>query len=296
MTQRVVALGFFDGVHLGHGALLQRTRQRANERCVSAAAMTLDRHPSTFLRSQPVPLLNTPQDRALLMQRLYQIDEVIFAPFDRAMLQAPWEQFLSDYLVGTLHACHAVCGHNYHFGYQGEGTPEKLQQWCQAHGLGCDIIPQVELDGDAVSSTRIRTLLQNGELEAANRLLGHPHCLTGTVVHGQKLGSTLGIPTANLAMPDGLLTLPFGVYATQVWIDGTPHMAVTNVGRRPTVQGKNITVEPWILDFEADLYGHTIRVDFHTPIRPEQKFPSLQAMQEEIRRNADQTRAYFASK
>ena len=295
MNERVIALGFFDGVHLGHGALLQRTVQRARERSVTAAAMTFDRHPSTFLKAQPVPLLNTPQDRESLMRRLYGIEDVIFAPFDRAMLEAPWDVFLERYLVQQLHACHAVCGHNYHFGYKGQGDAQKLRGWCQAHGLGCDIIDEVRLDGQSICSTRIRALLQQGDLEAANRCLGHPHCLTGKVVSGRHLGRTLGIPTANLAMPAGILELPYGVYATQVWIDGKSYPAVTNVGCRPTVHGENVTVEPWILDFDADLYGREIRVDFYQPIRPEQTFPSLQAMQEEIFRNAQQVRDYFVA-
>ena len=294
MNERVIALGFFDGVHLGHGALLRTTVQRAAERQITPAVMTFDRHPSVFLKREPVPLLNTPADRADLMKRLYGIRDVIFTSFDAKRLQEPWDVFLEHCLVGQLHAHHAVCGHNYHFGYKGLGDPEKLQRWCREHGLGCDIIEEVTLEGQPVCSTRIRRLLAEADLETANRCLGHPHCLSGEVVRGRHLGRTLGIPTANLTIPAGILELPHGVYATRVWIGAQAYTAVTNVGRRPTVNGHHVTVEPWILDFDGDLYGQTIRVDFHRFLRPEQKFASLEALRQEIFRNAEQTRAYFA--
>lgn len=296
MKKRVIALGFFDGVHLGHGALLQRTVQRAAERDAVSAVMTFDRHPSVLLKKEPVPLLNTPEDRRDLMQRLYGIREVIVTPFDRKRLQEPWEVFLEQYLVGQLQACHTVCGHNYHFGYRGLGDPEKLQRWCREHGLGCDVIDEVKLDGQPVCSTRIRALLAQGELETANRCLGHPHCLSGKVIDGRHLGRTLGVPTANLALPEAVLELPHGVYATRATVDGKTYIAVTNVGNRPTVNGHHVTVEPWLLDFDGDLYGQTIRVDFHRFLRPERKFPSLELLKQEICRNAEQTREYFATK
>ena len=198
-------------------------------------------------------------------------------------------------VAGQLQARHVVCGHNYHFGYRGLGDPEKLRAWCSAHGVGCDVIDQVRWNGQDICSTRIRALLAAGQLEEANCLLGHPHCLTGPVIPGQHLGHTLGIPTANLAIPAGLCCLPYGVYATKVWVGETPYTAVTNVGTRPTVGGDHATVESWLLHFTGDLYGHQIRVDFHLPLRPEQKFPSLAAMQAEIRRNAQQAEAYFAA-
>lgn len=295
MNGRVIALGFFDGVHLGHGALLRRTRQRADETGLQAAAMTFDAHPSALLQRQPVPLLSTPQDRAALMRRLYGIDEVLIAHFDQTMLTEPWDVFLSQRLTGQLQARHVVCGHNYHFGYRGLGDPEKLRAWCNAHGIGCDVIDQVRWNGQDICSTRIRALLTAGQLEEANCLLGHPHCLSGPVIPGQHLGHTLGIPTANLAIPAGICCLPYGVYATKVWVGETPYTAVTNVGTRPTVGGDHATVESWLLHFTGDLYGRQIRVDFHLPLRPEQKFSSLSAMQAEIRRNAQQAEDYFAA-
>ena len=139
----------------------------------------------------------------------------------------------------------------------------------------------------------IRTLLEEGHMEEAAKFLGHPHVLTGTVVTGRKLGRTLGIPTANISIPEGVVQLPFGVYACTALAEGREYLAVTNIGNRPTVGGHRITVEPWLLDFEGDLYGKGLTLSFYRFLRPEQKFPSLDALKEEIQKNAAQTRKFF---
>ena len=146
-TSRAVALGFFDGVHIGHGALLRRTRAAADRLGCPAAAMSFDTHPSALLSASPSPLLSTMEERALLMRRLYGMDEVIFEHFDRGMMEMPWETFVEEYLVRQLHAKHVVCGHDYRFGYRGEGTPQLLQAACAARGISSEIVPQVTLDG-----------------------------------------------------------------------------------------------------------------------------------------------------
>ena len=172
--KRVIALGFFDGVHLGHGALLRRTVERAARLGAISAACTFDTHPAALVSHQAVPMLTTPGDRARLMRELYGIGEVIVLPFDEEMRTMAWDKFVTDYLVGGLHACHLVAGHDYRFGYRGEGTAEKLEALCAQLGLGCDIIPPVKVDGQIVSSTRIRALVEAGDMDAARRFLGHP--------------------------------------------------------------------------------------------------------------------------
>lgn len=293
--KRVIALGFFDGVHLGHGALLRRVSQAAAQRWAVPAAVTFDTHPTNLILKAPMPLLTSPSDRADLMRRYYGIQEVIVAHFDRRMMEMPWREFVTDYLVGEHAAVHLVAGHDFHFGYRGEGTPERLQQLCREMGLGCDIIPKVERDHITVSSTYIRTLIAQGEIELANEFLGHPHTLTDTVSHGKKLGTTLGFPTVNLRFQPGVLVPAHGVYATKVQFEnGDSHLAVTNIGVRPTVDdGNKVTVEGFILDFNGDLYGQSVRMEFHKRLRGERKFPSLEALKAEVLRNAAQTRDYF---
>ena len=292
--KRVIALGFFDGVHLGHGALLRRVTEVAREKDAVATAFTFDKHPASEILGRQIPLLSTPEDREQLMERYYGIQEVQIGQFER-MMRMPWRDFVSEYLQKELGVVHVVAGHDFHFGYRGEGNPTRLQQLCAELGMGCDIIHKVELDGITVSSTYIRTLIAQGETERAMEFLGHPHVFTGEVVHGKQLGRTIGFPTANLILPPEIIVPAHGVYATKVVTrDGASHMAVTNVGSRPTIDdGDQITVEPWILDFGGDLYGQRIRVEFYARLRGEQKFGSLEKLTAMVHHNGDQTRDYF---
>lgn len=292
-TANVIALGFFDGIHLGHGALLQTARRRADVLGCKACLLTFDTHPDGLVLGAPVPLINTMADRRAIATECYGMDQVLVFHFDRDAMQTPWEDFVQKTLIEQYHAAHVVCGHDFRFGYRGQGTAVRLREKCAQLGIGCDVIEKVTLDGVTVSSTYIRQLLQTGNIAQANRFLGHPHRLSGRVCPGRHLGRTLGSPTANIIIPPEVLTPKFGVYATQVCVDGVLHPAVTNVGTRPTVGGNHVTVESWILNFQDDLYGREIRVDFHAWLRDEQKFPSLDALKAEIQHNAQQVLEYF---
>ena len=296
--RRVIALGFFDGVHLGHGALLRRVTEMAGRLDATAAAFTFDRHPAGAITGQNVPLLSAVEDRIWLMRRWYGIQEVIVASFD-AMQRMDWHDFVARYLVEELGVVHVVAGHDFHFGYMGKGNPERLKATCAQLGVGCDIVEKVTRDGITISSTYIRTLIAQGEMERANQFLGHPHILTDRVSHGKRIGSSaLGFPTVNLRVPPGVIVPAHGVYATRVWFDGQCRPAVTNVGVRPTVSDndRRVTVEGFILDFDGDLYGHQVRMEFYKYLRPERKFASLEELSREIARNAQQTREYFRSR
>ena len=293
--RRVIALGFFDGVHLGHGALLRKVKETADRLEAVPCAFTFDKSPTAAITGGVVPLLSTVEDRILLMRQCYGIQEVVVAPFD-AMQRMDWEDFITKYLAEELGVVHVVAGHDFHFGYMGKGNPERLRTRCQALGMGCDIIQKVERDGITVSSTYIRNLVAQGEMERAAQFLGHPHILTQQVGRGKGIGhSALGFPTVNLRVPEGVIVPAFGVYATRVWFDGQSRPAVTNVGIRPTVADNDgrVTVEGFILDFDGDLYSHQVRMEFHRFLRGERRFPSMEALAREIRRNAEQTREYF---
>lgn len=293
--KRVIALGFFDGVHLGHGALLRRVKETADALGAEPAAFTFDKSPTAAITGQAVPLLSTVDDRILLMRERYGIREVVVAPFD-AMQRMDWEDFITKYLVEELGVVHVVAGHDFHFGYMGKGNPDRLRAKCWELGIGCDIIQKVEQDGITISSTYIRTLVAQGEMERAAQFLGHPHSLTQQVTRGKGIGhSALGFPTVNLRVPEGVIIPAFGVYATRVRFDGQSRAAVTNVGVRPTVRDNDgrVTVEGFILDFDGDLYSHQVRMEFHKRLRGERKFPDLEALAQEIRRNAEQTREFF---
>ena len=296
VEKTVIALGFFDGVHRGHGALLRKAAERAGGLNAAPAVFTFDRSPKEFVTGKPILLINSNDDRRDIIRRVYGIQRVIFAPFDREMMTMPWQDFITELLVKQYGAVHLVAGHDYRFGHKNEGTVERLREKCRELGLGCDIIPKVELEGITVSSTYIRTLLEQGDVERAALFLGHPHCLSQTVRHGQRLGRTIGIPTVNLAVPAHVLTPERGVYITRAFLpDGRSCPGVTNVGTRPTVtEGDTVSVETYLLGFDGDLYGQTVRLDFYKRLRGEVKFPSLEALRQEILRNVAETEAYFA--
>lgn len=285
----IYALGFFDGVHLGHQALLNDCLELAAATGCKAGAVTFLGHPDTLVFGVTPPLINTDADRRKLMAQ-FGMERVVELPFDLEMMKMPWQDFL-DMLVRCYGAAGFVCGDDFVFGHRGQGNTARIQEYCKMQGLGCRIVHQVMCEGTVVSSTGIRQLLEVGDVETAARFLGHPHILAGEVVSGRRIGRTLGIPTANLALPEGLVKLPHGVYACVAKVDGGCYLAVTNIGSRPTVGGHRITVEPWILDFDGNLYGEVLGLEFHKFLRPERKFDSLEELKAQIQADAAQTRA-----
>ncbi len=282
MNQRVIALGLFDGVHLGHGALLRRAKERADALGVTASALTFATPPAQVLSGVPVPLINTPSERATLMGRLYQIEDVIILPFDASFAALSWDAFLTR-LLETYHACHIVAGYDYRFGAGGMGDAARLRAFCASHAIGCDIVDQVSLDGVKVSSTHIRTLLASGSMEEAARFLGHWHYLELPVMSGHQLGRTIGAPTINQIPSPGALLPPFGVYETRVHLGDHTYRGVTNIGVRPSVSEENaVTVETYLLDFSGDLYGKTLPLEFLSMLREERKFSSIEALKAQI--------------
>ena len=286
-SQKIFALGFFDGVHRGHQALLTECcRMAAQFRC-ETAAITFDRHPQALFAPKTPALINTNADRDALL-RNYGIRHISRLPVTKEVMSTNWQVFLTNLL--SEGAAGFVCGDDFRFGHKGEGDSEALQAFCRERNLPCVIVPEQTLEGVRISSTHIRQLIETGKMETAASFLGHPHMLTGKVIPGRQLGRTIGIPTANLQIPEGIVTPALGVYACRVHIGKEAFLAVTNVGKRPTVAGEGITVEPWILDFEGDLYGREITLEFHHFLRPERKFDTLAELKAEIEKNAAQTR------
>ena len=241
-----------------------------------------------------MPLLTTVQERSRTARALFPGMEVITVPFDRAMMTMPWEDFVVM-LSEVYRARWLVAGHDFRFGHRNSGTAALLREKAAELGLGCEIIPAVRLEGVTVSSTHIRALLERGEAAEAARFLGRPFAVSGLVRHGKRLGSSrLGAPTVNL-IPDPRQLVPaFGVYAARVTVDGTARSAVTNVGVRPTVDTDGgVTVESHLLEPVGELYGADCRVEFLRMLRPERRFSSLEALREQIARDAEAARAYF---
>ena len=291
MTEKTIyALGFFDGVHLGHQALLRACRVLAEQHGCTAGAVTFTAHPDGLVSGESPALINTARDRTNLLCS-FGAESVLELPFDRALMTTHWSSFLQQLVEAD--AAGFVCGDDFRFGAGGLGTAKKLAAFCKKRGLPYAVVPQQELEGIRISSTHIRALLEQGDVAQASRFLGHPHILAGTVQTGKQLGRTIGIPTANLAYPSELAELKRGVYACKAYADGNTYLAVTNIGTRPTVDGQDVNIEAHLLDFDGDLYGKSIILAFYVFLRPEKKFDSLAQLQAEIQENARQTRKFF---
>ena len=291
---RHIALGFFDGVHLGHGALLSLTAQAARESGGKACALTFDAHPEGLISGYRPPLLTGVTDRSDLMRRLHGIEEIIILPFDETLMRMPWDVFLRDVLEERFGAAHIVAGHDFHFGYRGLGNADNLRAEAEKRGLRCDIVPEVRLDGITVSSTYIRGLVAQGDMERAERFLGHPHTLYGRVRSGQRLGGGMGFPTANIPLRGDVAVPAKGVYVSRVCLEGEDAVraSMTNIGVRPTVAHDSpVTAETHIFDFEESLYDKTVRVELLAFLRPERAFAGTEELYAQIRADAETARA-----
>lgn len=291
--QKVMALGFFDGIHVGHAALINKIKQRAEETGAEPAVLTFDVHPDNLVFKKTVPLINSAEDRKNILSRCFGIDDVVVIHFNQRVMHMDWQDFI-DELIDEMNLRWIVVGHDFCFGYKGLGTAEKLKAYCAERGVGCDIIPAVCRDGVVVSSTLIRQLIETGEMEKANEYLGHPHTLTDVIRTGYHLGTKMGTPTINMSFPQGVIIPRHGVYAAKAYIDGQEYMSVTNVGIRPTVSDSgNVNVESFLLDFCGNLYGHRARIDFYKFLRPERKFDDVNELAAQIKSDAQTTREYF---
>lgn len=291
--QKVMALGFFDGIHVGHAALINKIKQRAEETGAEPAVLTFDVHPDNLVFKKTVPLINSAEDRENILSRCFGIDDVVVIHFSQRVMHMEWQDFI-DELIDEMNLRWIVVGHDFCFGYKGLGTAEKLKAYCAERGVGCDIIPAVCRDGVVVSSTLIRQLIETGEMEKANEYLGHPHTLTDVIRTGYHLGTKMGTPTINMSFPQGVIIPRHGVYAAMAYIDGQEYMSVTNVGIRPTVSDSgNVNVESFLLDFCGNLYGHRAHIDFYKFLRPERKFDDVNELAAQIKSDAQTTREYF---
>ena len=298
--KRVIALGFFDGIHIGHAALMRRVLEIGKKSKLVPSVITFDTQPQNLVADQNIPLINSPEDRAGLLRRLFGIDDIIFLHFDKETASMPWDKFI-DHLVDEFGARHLVAGNDFKFGHNGTGNSKLLARKCLESGLGCEVIPDVVYDGIVSSSTYIRELIAAGDIERANAFLGHPHVLTDVVHYGYKLGRTLGTPTINMRFSAAVLLPAFGVYATRVYLEDSTakadidgHIGVTNVGIRPTVDDSGlVTAETHIVNFQRNLYGHQVRIEFYKRLRPEKKFRDVSGLKAQISNDCKAASEYF---
>jgi len=292
----IVSLGNFDGVHLGHQAILTKAVSEARALQGTALVLTFHPHPLSVLRpNSPLPLILSLREKLLLFRRL-EIHGVILQRFSQTFSQLTAEEFVRRYLVDIIGIEKVIVGHNVSFGHRRSGNAEILVQLGEKFGFAVDVIGPVVIDGREVSSTAVRTLLGTGNMHEVTRLLGRPYGVSGRVEKGFQRGRTIGFPTANLRPRTDLL-LPNGVYAVTVDLDEKISIpGVANVGMNPTFGNNRRTIEAHLFDFSADLYGQRLRVNFLEHIREERKFPSVPELVRQIQEDADRARALLAGR
>lgn len=293
-----VAIGTFDGVHLGHRAVIAAMMAEAQNRGLPAVVLSFQNHPLSVLAPDRLPpLLSTPREKALALESLNP-DAVVLLPFDAAFSQLSPAAFVTTILQEKLQAAYVTVGFNFHFGFQAQGTPELLHQLGQQHGFDVAVHPAFQAGGEAVSSSRIRKLLEQGALTESNALLGQPYLVTGQVIRGQGIASTvLGVPTANLAVDPAHKRLPpHGVYACQVKVPGheKPFWGILNSGLRPTFSGISFSLEVFIMDFEGDLYEQELQLRLLHFIRPERRFEGPEQLKAQIQTDIHSARTLLA--
>jgi riboflavin kinase / FMN adenylyltransferase len=280
---RRVAVGTFDGVHLGHREVIRG----------ADTVLTFEPHPAAIVSPAGAPRLITPLQRKAELIAELGVQELVVVTFDREFASRSVESFIDDVLVSTLRAEHVSVGENFRFGHKAQGDTQRL---LSDDRFQTRVVPLLEVDGEVVSSSHIRGLVLGGAVEYADKLLGAPFTFSGEVTEGDKRGRTLGFPTANLLPRDGYVVPGHGVYACRARTsDGVVHVAATNVGVRPMfVTGRGELIEAFLVDFDGDLYGQELRVEFLKRLRGEKRFESVEALIEQMGRDVEEARAIAA--
>jgi riboflavin kinase/FMN adenylyltransferase len=280
----IVTDGMFDGVHLGHQQIIQKLVQESKKYKVPSVLVTYWPHPRHVLspKQEKLQLLTSLSEKADLMENLG-LDFMLVLPFSVSFSKISHTAFVEDILVKKLHAQKLIVGYDHHFGKDRLGNMEYLRAAGLEFGFDVQQIGKQEVEDIGISSTKIRYALKNHLVETASHFLGRPYSLVGQVVHGDQKGRTIGFPTANIQPDYSEKLIPAdGVYATRIWMERVPFSAMTNIGFRPTVNGKTRRIETHLIDFEGDLYGKTLKLEFIAPIREEIKFASLEDLKTQL--------------
>lgn len=292
----VVTIGTFDGVHLGHQKIIAQITAAAKNKDCDSLVLTFFPHPRMVLQEgTEMKQLNTMAEKTALLEQLG-VDHLIIHPFDKAFSRMTAEEFVKEVLVETFQLKKIIIGYDHRFGRNRTADINDLISFGEIYGFEVAQISAEELNDVSISSTKIRTALNEGNIELANNYLGYPYAITGEVVKGQQLGRTIGYPTANISVKEDYKLIPQnGVYVVQSTIQGETIYGMMNIGNRPTVNGTSQTIEVHFLDFNQDLYNQTISVSLLKRLRSEQKFPSLDALKTQLLHDKSDTATFVAS-
>jgi len=294
-TPHAVTIGNFDGLHLGHQAMLARLQDVARARGLPSCVLSFEPHPREFFTPEQAPArLSSLREKAECLQRMG-IDRLHVFRFDRAFSALSAEAFIEQVLGTTLQARYVLVGDDFRYGAKRAGDFALLKQAGESLGFDAEFLPTVEVAGERASSTAVRQALAAGELEHAERLLGRPYNISGRVVHGDKLGRDIGFPTANIQLKHNRPPL-LGIFAVEVYgLNGEPLPGAASLGKRPTVKNPDAVpvLEVHLFDFNAEIYGRRVRVDFLHKLRDEEKYPDLDSLVAQIRRDVDHAKQFL---
>jgi riboflavin kinase/FMN adenylyltransferase len=286
------ALGYFDGIHLGHQELLKKVKEISSNDNTLSGIFTFTEHPLHFILPEYVPeLLTTNIEKSCLVQK-YKFDYNIFQKIDDHFMKMTAEDFIVNVLVKRLNIKNIVIGFNYHFGYKGKGNAEVLKKYEEKYGFKTYIIPPISIEDNIVSSTLIRGMIKEGNMEDVSRYLGRNFSVRGNVVSGKKLGRQINIATANIEIDENKIMPHTGVYVTKTEVNGNMYESVTNVGYNPTFTNHPFSVETHILDFEKEIYGKLIKVEFLHKLRDEKRFNDIDELVQQMEIDIKKTKKY----
>ena len=288
----VIALGNFDGVHVGHQTLIRAAVEKAREKGLASAVFTFSNHPKSLIPgAKPVKNIVYSEEKEALIEKLG-VDFLVNIPFTEEIMRMSPEAFVKTFLADKMNAKEVFCGFNYHFGFKGEGDTRSLRILGAKFGYHVNEMKAVSLDGDVVSSTLIRNMIMAGEMEECARYLGRNYDIDGEVVVGNRLGRSIGFPTSNIMIDESMVTPPNGVYITYCIYNGVKYPSVTNVGIKPTVGTFKKNMETHIFNFDKELYGKMIKIEFIKKTRDEVKFAGIDELSAQIAKDCLEAKTY----
>jgi len=284
IKESVVTIGNFDGIHKGHQVLIEKATEYAKKNNVISTVFTFNNHPVNYFKPNSIKNIITNNDKIKILKTMG-VDYIINIPFDEYMTKISGYDFEKDILIDKLGAKKIIVGHDFTFARNKEGNIDLLKELSKKNGFLLEIVNPVKIDDIRISSSYIRKLILDGKVEDARKYLGRNYKLSGEVIHSKKLGRTIGFPTANISIDENIIIPKVGIYATKVYVNGTIYYGATNVGYNPTVNGNKLSIETNILEFNDDIYGKIITIEFLERIRDEKKFNGIEELKEQLQKD-----------
>ena len=284
IKESVVTIGNFDGIHKGHQVLIEKATEYAKKNNVISTVFTFNNHPVNYFKPNSIKNIITNNDKIKILKTMG-VDYIINIPFDEYMTKISGYDFVKDILIDKLGAKKIIVGHDFTFARNKEGNIDLLKELSKKNGFLLEIVNPVKIDDIRISSSYIRKLILDGKVEDARKYLGRNYKLSGEVIHSKKLGRTIGFPTANISIDENIIIPKVGIYATKVYVNVTIYYGATNVGYNPTVNGNKLSIETNILEFNDDIYGKIITIEFLERIRDEKKFNGIEELKEQLQKD-----------